>query len=113
MENTGKLELWNLECEDIKDIETPNYGQLNRVKMYYAYKLSHLINNTVKSKIKHENLPFKVTIEVDKEKLRMLPEKEQKFYVDCKDIKLFLGGNREEEQDVYDKALTDLIYLSF
>ena len=95
-----------------KIIETKNYGKLTEHQLYYAYFYPMLVKSTLKSNIEtYSKVPYKISIEIDEEKLNKLAEKEKQFYKDSLKRESLNNGFSESEINIYKMVTEDLIYL--
>lgn len=92
-----------------RQVETKNYGTLSELTLYKGY----FYPMVVKSKLKaiFNRLPYKVTIEIDYEKLKKLTENEQSFFKDSIEQTSLEGGYTKEEMNIHRLATQDMIYL--
>ena len=71
-----------------------------------------LVKSKLRSNIEnYSKVPFKISIEIDKEKLEKLTEKEQQFFVDAVDRKALSTSYTKEEIRIFQMVTQDLIYL--
>lgn len=92
-------------------IETKNYGELTDHTIYWEYFLPMLVESKLKSTVKnYAKVPYKISIELDDEKLNY-SEKEQQFFKDSVIQKSLSNGFTKEETDLYRQVTEDLIYL--
>ena len=92
-----------------RNVRTKKYGSISEKTLYDGYFYPLLVKQILKSIFKR--LPYKVTIEIDNEKLKTLTENEQSFFKDsveqtCLD-KLYI----QKEFKIFNMATQDLLYL--
>lgn len=102
----------SLSLEEEKTILTKCYGELTKHQLYHGYFLPMLVKSKLRSNIEnYSKVPFKISIEIDKEKLEKLTEKEQQFFVDAVDRKALSTSYTKEEIRIFQMATQDVIYL--
>lgn len=102
----------SLSLEKEKTVLTKCYGELTKHQLYHGYFLPMTVKSKLRSNIEHySKVPFKISIEIDKEKLEKLTEKEQQFFTDAVDRKALSSGYTQEEIRIFQMATTDSIYL--
>lgn len=98
--------------DDDNEVNTKKYGILTENQLYWGYFLPYLVKSYIKNKINlNKNLPFKVYIEIDEERLKGLSEREQEFFKDAVDRKAWGRGQNEKESEIFKMVSTDLVYL--
>lgn len=65
-----------------KIVQTKNYGELNELQIYFAYYLPKLIKRLQPNVGHLSKIPYKISIEIDENKLKAFSESEQQFYKD-------------------------------
>jgi hypothetical protein len=93
--NNGKL---LLEREE-QTVKTNLFGDLNKMSMYYTFKIPTAISH-LNRKIKNHKIPFKIKLEFD-EDFKDYSEEQKQFYKNNVIRKWGAEGTTEEEHRIF------------
>lgn len=93
---------------DVNIVTTKNYGKLTQMELYKGYFYPMLIDSKLKAIFNH--LPYKITFEIDKDKLEGMEDLKKQFYLDSVERKALDKGFTQEEMDIFRMATRDMIY---